>query len=519
MSPPNVLFILTDQQRLSAVGCYGNTPCRTPHIDRLAREGVRFETAYTSCPVCTPARASLMTGLYPHAHGMRTNINDPDCLITELPDSPRLLSRRLGRAGYRCGFTGKWHMGDWYPGWNLAADHRAQFNIPPLDRSLPETRGFEGHGGSRHQCTWLSDDRVEYPSYLEYLAQNKFEHRFQRLKSGAGQGFLHDNPIEATVAHYLAQNTIGLIDTFADAGEPFLLWHNEWGPHGPHYSTRELLESYRDVDIPPWGNFGHTPGLDALPATMQLHPRHGSLSWEDWAESIRHYYAYTTLIDMQIGRILDHLERRGLADNTWVIFASDHGEMIGSHGGLTNKGWNHYEEDHRIPLIIRPPGRSGIQGGRVMREFASLLDLHPTILQIAGADFSDEQMHGSNLLPLLEGRAAPWRDAIFSEFFGHAGSSTTMITCRHGQFKYGYNCAGRDELYDLDADPHEVVNLVDSPAHVSILREMRRRTFTWIIDTAHPADHLFLFSRLHGDPGQPRVNHWRDFIVPDMRWR
>ena len=195
-SRPNIILILTDQHRLSAVGCYGQTPCQTPNIDRLASEGVRFETAYTVCPVCSPARATIMTGLYPQKHGIYSNIYNLGNSVHELPDNPDLLSRRLQSAGYRCGYTGKWHLGEGGHGRYGLSDSAA----------LPRNRGFEGqslpgHGGGGFR----------YSEYQHYLKDNGLSHRVHESEGQPSRvmpcGVL-SGPEESTVPYSLATHTI-----------------------------------------------------------------------------------------------------------------------------------------------------------------------------------------------------------------------------------------------------------------------------------------------------------------------
>jgi len=481
---PNILLLFTDQHRLSAVGCYGPTPCRTPNIDRLAAQGTRFETAYTSCPVCSPARATVMTGLYPHGHGVLSNVHDYGCNVSELPDVPELLSRRLGAAGYRCGYTGKWHLG---------TDLTSAFGGPNTP-SLPKDVGFEGQNFQGH-----GGGGFHYPEYRAYLQRNGFEHKLASESHVAWHYGVLDAPEESTVPYFLAQHTLDLMDRFRDAEQPFFIWHNNWGPHAPYFAPKKYVEMYRNVDIPPWPNY-HWSGCRAnRPHQVKRHPRAGELTWDDWAEAIRHYYAFTTLIDAQIGRILDHLEATGLAENTLVIFTSDHGETLGSHGGLTDKGWHHFEEIQRIPMIVRtPPSMDGPTPGTVRPEWASLVDIYPTILEAAGAAYDAERVHGQSLLPLLRGEDPPWRDEAFVEFHGVNHLSTSMITCRHGELKYGWNCSCFDELYDLAADPYEMNDLSEDPAYASALREMRERVDRFMDRTGYAGRHSFRFSRLGG---------------------
>jgi arylsulfatase A-like enzyme len=476
---PNVLLILTDQHRLSAVGAYGPTPCRTPHIDSLAAGGVRFETAYTACPVCSPARATIMTGLYPHGHGMVCNTNNIGCSVHDLPDRPELLSRRLGAAGYRCGYSGKWHMG------GLDAGHPVPFYSVVEPHTLPRDVGFEGqnfpgHGGGGQQ----------YPEYQAYLRELGLTHRVKPwdgpapLFKGNGRypGYEEEIPVEGTVSYFLAGNTIDLMKRFQAEEQPFFIWHSFWGPHGPYLAPREFVDLYRGAEIPPWPNYDWPSRKIPGPHHSKIHPDHESLGWDYWASAIRAYYAFTGLIDAQIGRMLDHLDRSGLAENTVVIFSADHGETLGSHGGLTDKGYHHFEETHRIPLIVRLPGGRG--AGRLVREFASLADLYPTILELAGAAPMDGwKVHGRSLVPLLEGRPAAPRDAAFTEFHGLGSYGLSQRTIRCGGLKYGYNCGGTDELYDLEADPHETVNLVADPRYAAAARRLRQRLLEWMRET------------------------------------
>ena len=232
----------------------------------------------------------------------------------------------------------------------------------------------------------------------------------------------------------------------------------------------------------PWPNYDWPSRATPGPHHYKLHPQHEDLGWDYWANMIRYYYAFTTLIDAQIGRMLDHLERSGLAENTVVIFTADHGNSLGSHGGLTDKGFHHFEETHRIPFIVRRPGEES--PGRVVPEFASNADVYPTVLDLAGAPgASDHAAHGRSLVPLLRGEAADWRKAVFTEFHGLGSYGLAQRTLRRGDLKYGYNCGGTDELYDLAEDPHETRNLIGEPAYVDAARELRQRLLDWMLET------------------------------------
>jgi arylsulfatase A-like enzyme len=494
-SQPNIVLIMTDQHRLSALSCYGDTPCRTPNLDRLASSGVRFETAYTSCTLCSPARATIMTGLYPHSHGVCSNVHDLGCSVNELLDRPALLSRRLQTAGYACGYTGKWHLG---------TDSPTAFGTPSHP-SLPRDVGFHGQNFPGH-----GDGGFRYPEYRAYLAEKGFEHRVYQRRPDDARGSLRigllEGPVEATVDYFLAEHTIQLIDRFHVAGNPFFIWHNFWGPHSPYWTPLEFYEMYRQVEIPEWPNYRWPARAINGPHQMMIHPQAGQMTWEDWAEAIRYYYAFTSLIDSQIGRLVDHLEQSGLLQNTIIIFTADHGETLGSHGGLRDKGWCHFEEIQRIPMIVWLPERyydHGRKPGDSLSEWASLVDVYPTILDLAGVDLSEADQHGRSLLPLVRGEPVAWRDSAFIEFHGLNHLSTSMVTIRHADLKYGWNCTNQDELYDLANDPYETTNLIADPAYANAASEMRQRIEAWMAETRYPGLSMYRRSRL-GVPGQAK---------------
>lgn len=478
---PNILLIMTDQHRLSAVGAYGPTPCLTPNLDRLAREGVVFENAYTTCPVCSPARATVMTGLFPHGHGICTNIHELGCSIHELPVTDRLLSRRLLSAGYSTGYSGKWHLGrDRETAVSFGVAH-----APTLPRDCGfEGQNFPGHGNGGHR----------YAEYREYLAERGLKHELKpwaeptrniwRMAELAGS-------VESTEAYFVTEHTLALQGSLRTRARPFFIWHNFWGPHEPYYVPSSCLEQYRNVDIPEWPNYRWDASSRPGPHLVNMHPDQELLTWNDWATALRYYYAFATMIDEQIGRMLQRLEEDGILDNTIVIFTADHGEAIGSHGGMTNKGWCHFEEIQRIPLIIRLPG--GESGGRRVKELASLADVYPTVLDMAGAAFDAASIHGLSLAPLIQGHSSSgWRDEVAVEFCGLAGSVGTLRTLRWRNLKYGYSCGWEDELYDLEKDSNETVNLVNRPEWASALEQMRRRLKAWMERTGDPALYTFL---------------------------
>jgi arylsulfatase A-like enzyme len=488
MSKHNVLLFLTDEQRQEGVGCYGGSPVRTPNVDALAKHGTRFRNAYCTTPLCSPSRASIITGLYPHAHGINSNIHEMGAHLNELPDHPQLLPRLFESAGYATGYNGKWHLGSEFTHVHQVAPWFKLPNTPvmPSDRGFSHSLDFPGHG----------DGGAYYPQFQDYLKSIGHTYRVKRHTTDGekitGFGVL-DGPVEATVSYFLAERTIGLIDQMLDSGKPFFMWHNEWGPHGAHLVPQEYLDRYKNVEIEPWGNFDWTPPPHH-PCRVELVPQAEQFRWDDWAEVLRYYYAFCTLIDDQFGRIVQHLHERGVFDQTQIIFASDHGENLGSHGGLTNKGFSHFEEIQQVPLIIHGPG---VKSGQVREELTSLLDILPTACDMAGVDYDADRAHGRSLRPMLEdGDDVDWRESVFVEFFGLANLATNMITCRHGDWKYGWTCSGQDELYHLADDPDELHNLIDETKHAGALRELRRRTYYFMLESKYPGAGSFARTRL-----------------------
>jgi len=281
------------------------------------------------------------------------------------------------------------------------------------------------------------------------------------------------------------QNGIFKMDSYADEKTPFFLWHNFWGPHEPCFVTESFYALYKDTVIPPWPNF-HYRGEEQNLAWQQLNI--SDAEWERWQQLLRYYYAFTTFIDKQIGRLLDHLERTGLDKTTMILFTGDHGQYTGQHGGLFNKGWGHFEEILRIPFIVTLPPllRDGnaLKGGTVLSHYTSLVDIYPTILECAGIPYDSSFTHGDSVIPLLQGRTIPWRDTVCSEIFSLGHIPTTQITCRSGALKYGFNFGGKDELYDLEQDPYEMDNRIDDPHYEENVSDLRNRIVAWM-ETTH----------------------------------
>ncbi len=478
---PNILLIFTDQQRADTLSCYDpGTICQTPHLDSLSEQSTVFQNAYTVCSVCSPARASLQTGVYPHVHGVEANIYGRGCLVHELPDSASLLSRRLLQAGYSVGYTGKWHLGeggaDAMPN---ACGLRAA--MAPKTSGLPTDLGYEGdnfpgHGGGGY----------EYPQYRDYLAKNGISFDVAgRNNYGGGHTTTGEvtSPLESTNEYFLVNQAIHYIDQFRLRNRPFCFQLHFWGPHEPFFAPTRFLDLYRDRPIPPWPNFDEDRSRKP---TYHDRFRRADEPWGFWQNALRYYYGFMSSIDVQIGRLVDYLKACDLYDNTAILFSADHGDSQGCHGGIENKSYHMYQETVRIPLFIKPacPDSTRVD----VDAFVNTCDLYASILDLAGLPV--EQRHdgdGRSLVPFMQERApADWRQSIVCEGLTATGILCSHRMIRHGDWKYVFYAAGIDELYNLQSDPWEITNLIDAPAHAHKRAELQQFLHQWMTENRDP---------------------------------
>lgn len=453
-SPHNVLFLMTDQHRLDTLGFYGGTPTHTPVLDELARHSTVFTSAYTPSAICTPARASLVTGLHPFEHGLLANYEWNSGHREELPAEHAAFSHQLRAHGYNVGHVGKWHVGR----------HRG-----------PVEHGFDGE----HIAGALND--YTNPGYLAWLKRNGHppvelaDPTHTTLPDGS-QGHLLAarvrQPTEATFEAYLADLTIEKIHAYAADGKPFYLNCHFFGPHLPYLLPDEwydLVEPER-IELPPSmaETFADKPHIQR---TYSQYWGADGFDADQWRKLIAIYRGYVGLIDHQIGRILAALDDHGLREETVVCFTADHGEFTGAHR-LNDKGPAMYEDIYRIPALVHTPESAGSR----CDDFVTLLDFHATILDVAGLSTSTSR--GTSL---LDTAALGGRGEIVAEFHGHHfGYSQRML--RDRRYKLIVNPEGTDELYDLHDDPHELRNVVAVPAYADIAAGLRQRLYRILVD-------------------------------------
>lgn len=487
----NILFLMTDQHRVDTLGCYGNQRIRTPNIDRLAAAGTTFDRCYTPTAICTPARASLLTGHAPFRHKLLANYERNVGYMEDLPHDQFTFAGPLRDHGYALGLFGKWHVGT----------HRTAADF-----------GFDGP----HMPGWHNP--VDHPDYLAYLAEHGLpehvvnEPVYARTPSGIEHlmaGRL-EQPVEATFEHYLATRTIQQLETYArrsvSTGAPFFLATHFFGPHLPYLLPDEYFDLHDpdEMDLPP--SLVETfAGKPEVQRNYSAHWGFDTMRPETLRQLIAAYWGYVTLIDHQVGRILTALSELGLTDTTSVFFTADHGEFTGSHR-LHDKGPAMYEDVYRIPGIVRVPG---MPAGQVCDEFASLTDMTATILDLAGADPAPA-VDSRSLLPLVRGDDVDWPRELVAEFHGHHFPYPQRMI-RDERYKLVVNPESRNELYDLQADPHELQNRYEHPELAPVRSRLTRRlhhllrergdnfhhwmTTMYDVDTTTDANALFASTR------------------------
>jgi arylsulfatase A-like enzyme len=493
---PNVLWICTDQQRYDTLGCYGNEFVDTPHLDRLAERGVRFDRCFGQSPVCTPSRASFLTGRYPRTTRCRQNGQS-------IPAGEELVTRRLADAGYTCGLSGKLHLSPCKP----VETKGHPFAERRVDDGYAEFHWSQNNGPdwpTNEYLHWLRDRNVDFERHI-YTDSASDTQRIDR--SGeypdtpvAGSEYVQISmPPEHHHTTWCTQKAVNFIEANAAVDRPWLFSMNTFDPHHAFDPPMEYLERYLDrlddVPLPAY----ETGELDDKPIFQRLDHENAYNTPDTYPfvemDAADHrlvraaYWAMIDLIDDQVGRLLDTLERTGQREDTLVIFMSDHGEMLGDHG-IYLKGPYFYDPAVRVPLILEWPDR--IDGGRASDALVELTDLTPTLLDAAGVEHPDG-IQGRSLWPLLSGETPldDHREVVYSEYYNAMPWHTdpvpygTMIrTDRHKLVRMHGLDSG--ELYDLERDPGETVNRWDDPAAEATKRDLLGRLSDAMARTVDP---------------------------------
>ncbi len=487
MGRPNILLITSDQQHWRLLGCQ-NPEVRTPHLDRLAREGTLFERAYCPNPTCTPTRASIITGLYPSQHGAYS-------LGTKLPEHVPTVGRDFSRNGYATDLIGKAH----FQGLASTPEHPSLEAYPTL-QDLAFWRDFHGpfYGFDHVELARNHADEAHvgqhYALWLEEKGARDWRKYFQPPTGTTPAQYGRWNiPEELHYGTWIAERVEARLARHAAGGGNFLLWASFFDPHPPYLvpAPYDTIYDPAALTVPGLAPGEHErnpphfrksqesrPDFSAWradPDGNAIHGCHSHLrSREDNARDTAIYYGMMTLLDRQVGRILAKLDELGLADDTLVVFTSDHGHFHGQHG-LIAKGPFHYEDVVRVPFLVRWPGR--VAAGARSHALQSLVDLAPTFLGACGLPVP-RGMAGLDQSAVWRGEVETVRDHVLVE---NRHQPTTLqlhtyIDARHKLTAYRGETFG--ELFDLENDPGELHNLWDDPAAQKLKIEMLHRLLT-----------------------------------------
>ncbi len=463
-SRPNVLFLMTDQQRGDCLGAAGNHVIRTPNLDRLAREGVRFSRAYSSTPTCTPARTALLTGLSPWHHGMLGYSNIAERYPLEKP-------RAMRDAGYYAATIGKQHYSPMRNGHGyerMILDEHCPCGNGPAALAEAERRG--------------PVERTDYEAWFWSEAPTLDPHATGLWWNDyAARPFALPERLHPTT--WTGDTAVRFLNTY-NGRRPFFLKISFIRPHSPYDPPGRYMEMYENADLPPahagkWAARYESRNSDRsdiwrgkLPAATIRRSRQG-------------YYGCITQADAQIGRILEALDRRGWTEETLIVFTSDHGDMTGDQN-LWRKSYA-YEPSAHIPMLMRwPSGMLAAERGRVMSQPVELRDIFPTFLDAAGVTPS-RPLDGSSLLQLVKSGGAGWREFIDLEHDICYDRANHWNALTDGRSKYIFHALdGEEQLFDLEQDPHELTDLAPLTGYEAELRRWRQRMVAHFEERGEP---------------------------------
>ncbi len=433
-APKHVVFILTDDHRYDAMGFMGHPFLETPHLDSLAHQGVHLKNAFVTTSLCSPSRASILTGLYTHKHTVIDNQRQEPANIIYFP-------QYLQKAGYRTAYIGKWHMGD-------EADHPR----PGFDRWV----SFKGQGTYLPPNT-LNVDGKRVPQ-KGYITDELTDYAIDWLEQ--------QNPAEAPLFLYLSHKAVHANFTPADRHD------GDYSDAPWRDPSATELSPEQAATLPRWlrdqRNSWH--GVDF--------PYHSDLDIELY---YKRYCEAFKAVDDSIGRVIAQLKKMGIYEDTLIIYMGDNGFMFGEHGLIDKRVA--YETSIRVPMVMSCP--SLFEGKTVVEQVVANIDIGPTILDAAGVT-TPAHMDGVSFIPLGQGREVPWREHFLYVYYWEKNfpQSPTVFCLRGDRFKYMtyYGLWDTDELYDLATDPGETTNLIADPAHAEIAAEMEAELYAILND-------------------------------------
>lgn len=441
VKPRNVIFILTDDHRYDFMGFTGKLPwLQTPNMDRLFKQGAWFRNAFVTTSLCSPSRASILTGAYSHVHTIVDNAS-PE------PKNNIYFPQYLQKAGYQTAFFGKWHMGE-----EAAADNpRPGFN---------HWESFKGQGVYYNPTLNINGQQVTYKD-------------------------------STYISDLLTQHAISWLQQ-RDASKPFFLYLSHKAVHAPMQPAKRHLGIYKNQPYKVPATYYQTVADD-----------YKKLNWPEWVKQQRYswhgvdymYHTYQSIeelvqnycetlmgVDESIGAVLNYLQQQGLDKNTLIIYMGDNGFSFGEHGLIDKRHF--YEESVKVPFLVYCPEL--FKGGQTIQKMVQNIDVAPTILSVAGLQ-QPANMPGKSFLPLLKADSVQWRNKIFYEYYWEYDfpMTPTVFGVRSDQFKYirYYGIWDTNELYDLVNDPNETTNLINRPEYAAVVKQMATELYDWLEQT------------------------------------
>ena len=470
---PNILWLCSDQQRYDTIHALGNPCIDTPNLDRLCAQGAAMTCAYAQNPVCTPSRASFLSGRYPSA--VNANILGG----ANLPEHCTLITKALADAGYHCGNIGKLHITAAWGG------HEARCSDGYAEFIYSLGSGHDLENGCSAYKDWLDRQGVDW--HTLFTNDGKRDYYWYR----------EDAPVDLRQTAWCAREAVSFIRR--NQGKPWMLTVNCFDPHPPYDAPRAYVEKYLDRGLPDPIFTAYDLHLGEALKTVRHQTPFPKAPDDEVRRQRASYYGMCEIVDRHMGWIIDALDEMGLRENTLIIYTSDHGEMLGDHG-LILKGCRFYDGAVRVPLIFSWPGR--LKEAFVSDELTELTDIAPTIAEACGVPFGN--VHGQSLLPLLEREAdRPFvpREFVRSEYYDSLAEGggpllpTYATMWRDRRYKLTtYHTAGLCELYDMIEDPQETHNLWEDDSVAGLKLELLKKSY----------DASVIFSR----PGQTRLGRY-----------
>jgi N-acetylglucosamine-6-sulfatase len=464
--PRNVVLIVADDHRFDALGCAGHPFLKTPHLDTLASHGLRIQNAFVTTALCSPSRASILTGLYAHRHRVIDN-NNP------VPPGLTFFPQYLQQAGYDTAFIGKWHMGSDSDAPQPGFEHWISFK--GQGTYWPNPNGLNVNGKQVPQQGYLTDELTDYAvdwlnqrdgskPFLLYLAHKAVHTDFLPASSDSAPAKLLLPGIEGRIGFAPAPRHLG-----SYAEQPFV------APESMAFTPRNYADkpmwvqnrrnSRHGVDVP----FGNRISLDIV---------------------YRQYMETLLAVDESVGRVVDALKKKNVLDSTLIIYMGDNGYAWGEHGMVDKR--SAYEESMRIPFIVHCPEL--IKAGIGISQMVANTDIAPTVLEAAGL-VAPAGLDGGSILPLLAGKSTPWRDKLLYEYFWEWNfpMTPTLHAIRTERYKFirPHGVWDIEELYDLQNDPHEMENLAGRPEHRNQARELKTQLFAMLQESGGMSIPLF----------------------------